>query len=164
MGSVMWTCNNWWVFIWPLPLDQGCETCDSLQRYAARAHTHTHTHARAHCTHTRARAHTHTRTHTHACAHAHTHAHAHAHTHARARSHTRAHTRARAHARTHARAHTHTHTHSACSKCWTQCQSGWVQKISLPPRFDTQTIHPLASHFTDYNPLAKSVCNYIPEF
>jgi len=65
---------------------------------------------------------------------------------------------------THTHTHSHTRTYIACCKCWTQGQSGWVQTISLPPGFDTQTIHPVASHYTDHTPLANSVCIYVPEF
>jgi len=30
-------------------------------------------------------------------------------------------------------------------------QSGWVQKISLPPGFDPQTLQPIEGRYTDYN-------------
>ena len=31
-----------------------------------------------------------------------------------------------------------------------QGSSGWARKISLPPDFDPRTVHPVASHCTDY--------------
>jgi hypothetical protein len=34
--------------------------------------------------------------------------------------------------------------------CGPQGQSGWVWKISPPLGFDPQTVHPIASHYTNY--------------
>jgi hypothetical protein len=32
---------------------------------------------------------------------------------------------------------------------WNQSWSGWVRKISLPPRLDPWTVQPIASRYTD---------------
>jgi hypothetical protein len=43
---------------------------------------------------------------------------------------------------------------------WNRGQSGWVQKISPTPRFDRQTIQPIASHYTNYTIPALKVKIY----
>ena len=38
-----------------------------------------------------------------------------------------------------------------------QCQSGQVQKISPPPGFDSRTVQPVASHYTNWAVLAHFI-------
>jgi hypothetical protein len=40
---------------------------------------------------------------------------------------------------------------------WAPCTSGRARKISRRPNFDPRTVHPVASHYTDYATTAAEI-------
>jgi hypothetical protein len=38
-----------------------------------------------------------------------------------------------------------------CTGGWVGLRSGWVRKIAPPPEFESQTVQPVGSRYTDYS-------------